>query len=109
MKHLIQLWPGDWLKQIEKMNEAFSMKNRFTMDGGGTPLVRPFKRKYLCKYVGYILSVIYGNKGHKLWSEITKYSCRVELTKIRIYVHGDTYLYKVCCDHYRHFYIYAFH
>ena len=27
LKHLIQLWPGDWVKQMAKMNEAVCMKN----------------------------------------------------------------------------------
>ena len=44
LKHLIQLWPDDWVKQIEKMNEAVGTKNSFTMDGGRRRLVRRFKR-----------------------------------------------------------------
>ena len=43
MKHLIQYWIGDLVKQMEKMNEAVGMKNCFTMDGGGKRLVPPFK------------------------------------------------------------------
>ena len=45
MKHLIQLWKCDWVKQIVKMNEAVGMKNNITMDGGGKRLVRHFKGK----------------------------------------------------------------
>ena len=108
--HLIQLWPGDWVKQIAKINEVVGMKNRFTMDGGGKRLVRPFKSKYFWKFIGCILSeVAYGKKGHKLWSEIPKASCRMAPTKIRRYVSGNTDLYKIFCAHYRHFYIYACH
>ena len=45
LKHLTQLWPGDWVKQIAKINEAVGMKNRFMMDGEGKLSVRPFKRQ----------------------------------------------------------------
>ena len=38
------------MKQIAKMNEAVGMKNRFTMDGGGKWLVRPFKSQELWKW-----------------------------------------------------------
>ena len=27
LKHLMKLWPGDWIRQIEKMNEAVCMNN----------------------------------------------------------------------------------
>ena len=96
------------MKQIEKMNEAVGMKNLFTMDGGGKRLVCPFKSQELWKCIGrVILGVNYGNKGHKMWSEMTKSSCRMETTKLRRDVRRNTDLYKVCCDHYRHFYIHA--
>ena len=42
LKHIIQLWPGDWVKQMEKMNEVVGMKNRLTIAGGGKQLVHPF-------------------------------------------------------------------
>ena len=45
LKHLIKLWPGDWVKQMANMNEAVGMNNRVTMNGGGKQLVRPFKRQ----------------------------------------------------------------
>ena len=37
MKHIIQLWPGDWAKQMAKMNEAVGMKNfsRWMGEGNG--------------------------------------------------------------------------
>ena len=63
LKHLIQLWPGDWAKQMSKMNEAVGINNRVTMNGGGKRLVCPFKRKELWKCIGCILSAVtYGNK-----------------------------------------------
>ena len=34
LKHIIKFWPGDWEKQIAKINEAVCMNN-LTMDGGG--------------------------------------------------------------------------
>ena len=35
----------------KKMNEAVVINNRYTMDGGGKRLVRPFKRKDFWKYI----------------------------------------------------------
>ena len=32
LKHLIKLWPDDWVKQMVKMNDAVFMKNRFKMN-----------------------------------------------------------------------------
>ena len=43
-KHLIQLWPVDWMKQMAKLNEAVGMKNRLKIGGGGKRIVRPFRR-----------------------------------------------------------------
>ena len=58
---------------MEKMNEAVCMNNCVTTNGGGKRLVCPFKRQDLWKRIGYILSsVTYGNKVHKLWSELPK-------------------------------------
>ena len=79
-KHLIQLWSGDWVKQMEKMNEAFGMKNYVTVGGGRKRLVRPFKRQEFWKCIGCILSsVTYGKKGHKLWGEIKKLLVRCKI------------------------------
>ena len=98
------------MKQMEKINKAVGMKNRFMMDRRGKRSVRSFKSQGFCKFVGQVLSAIdYGKKGHKLWSEITKASCRMAPTKLQRDVRGSTDLYKVCFDHYRHFYIYACH
>ena len=92
MKHLIQLWPGDWVKQMPKMNEAMGMKNRFTMDGGGKWFVCPFERNEFWKCIGcVILAVTYGKKLH---SEIPKPFCRMAPTKLQKYFRGNTNLYK---------------
>ena len=45
LKHLIQLWSDDWVKHMEKMNEADVIKNSYTMNGGGNCFVRPFNRQ----------------------------------------------------------------
>ena len=45
LKHLIQLWPGDCVKQMIKIYEAVGMKNHFTMDGRGKRLVCSFISK----------------------------------------------------------------
>ena len=67
LKHLIQFWPGDWVKYMAKMNEAVGMNNRFTMDEGGKQTVLPFRRQEFCKFVGCVLwTITYGKRGHKL-------------------------------------------
>ena len=61
--HLIQLWTGDWIKKMEKMNEAVGMKNRLTMGGGGKQIVFPFRRQEFCKcIVCVLLAVTHGNE-----------------------------------------------
>ena len=86
------------------------MKNRLMMGRVGKCIVCPFRKKELCKCIGYVLSKFsYGKKGHKLWSEIPKDFGNKPPTEIQIYVCGNTNLYKVCCDLYRTFYIYDFH
>ena len=98
------------MNQMEKMNKVVGMKNCFTIDRGGKRLVRPLKRQELWRFIGCILSsVTYGKKGNKLWSEIPKYFGNKAPTKLQRDVSGKTDLYKVCCDHYCPFYIYAFH
>ena len=75
------------MKQTEKMNDAVGTKNCFMTDEGGKRLVSPFTRQYFWKGSSCVLlEVIYGKKEHKLWSEITKASCRLEPTKIQRYV-----------------------
>ena len=76
------------------------------MGGGG--VVCPFRRKEFWKCIGFVLSAVaYGNKVQKLWSEIPKYFGNKAPTKLQRDVRGNTNLYKACCDHHRHFYIYA--
>ena len=52
LKHLIQLWPGDWVRQMKKINEVVGMKNSFTVDRGGKNIVSPFKRQEFWKFIG---------------------------------------------------------
>ena len=95
---------------MKKINKAVCMKNGFTSDQGRKQSVRLFKRQEFWKYISFILSAVkYGEKGRKFWSEVTKYFGKYENPKLRRDVCGTTDLYKVCCDHYRHLYIYAFH
>ena len=95
LKHLVQLWPGNWVNQMGKMNEAVGMENRVTMNGGGKRLVRPFKSQEFWKYIGCIISEdIYGKKGHTLWSEIPKSFVMMENPKLRRDVRGNTDLCK---------------
>ena len=110
MKHLIKLWPGDWEKQMEKMNEAVCMKNRVTLNGGGKRQVKKCTRQEFWKCIGCILSdVTYGKKGRKLWSEVYKGIGKYENMTVKRDVLGTTNLHKVCCAHYRHLFLYAFY
>ena len=110
MKHIIQLWPGDWAKHIEKINEMVGMKNCITMGGVGKRIVCPFRRQEFWKCIDCFLSAAtYGKELHKLWIEIPKYFVKNPPTKLHIDVFGNTNLYRVCCDIYCPFYIYAFH
>ena len=45
LKHLIKLWTGDREKQMVKMNEAVTMKNRVTLNGGGKRQVKKSTRQ----------------------------------------------------------------
>ena len=100
-----------WLNNTdEKMNEAVCIKNHVSSNGGGKRRVKNFKRQEFWRRIGCILSAVTsGIKWHKLWSDTTKYSSNMAPTKEQIDVRGKTNLYKVCCAHYHHFYIYAFH
>ena len=52
------------MKHMARMNEAVSIKNRFTMDGGGKRSASTFKRQEFWKCIGFILSAVtYGKKG----------------------------------------------
>ena len=64
------MWPYDWVKNMEKLNEVVDMNNRLMMGGVGKRIVFiTLIMKYLCKCIGRVLlAVTYGNKGHKLWS-----------------------------------------
>ena len=55
LKHLIKLWPGDWVRHMEKMNQVVCMKNRVTLNGGGKWQVKSSKGKSS----GNILGVFY--------------------------------------------------
>ena len=108
LNHIIQLWPGDWVEHMAKINEAVGMKNCLKMYGGGKRIVRPLRRQEFWKCIGCIISEItYGRKGYKIWSEIPKYFGRKAPTKLQRDVREYTDLYKVCCDIYCPFYTYA--
>ena len=95
---------------MAKIDEGVGMNNHFTMDGGGKLLVRTFKRKDFFKCIFFVvLAVNYGKKVHKTFSEILKIYFRMAPTKLQRDVRGNNDLYKVCCDKYRHLYIYACH
>ena len=98
LKHLIKLWPGDWEKQMEKMNEAVTMKNRVTLNGGGKRQVKKFTRQEFWKFIGCILSAVtFGKKGRNLWIEVSKGVGKHENQTLQRDVCGTTNLHKVCC------------
>ena len=66
LKDIIQLWTGDWVNHMEKMNEAVGMKNRFTVDGRGEWVVRSFRSQENWKCIGYF------SIGSYLWEERTQ-------------------------------------
>ena len=78
------------------MNEAVCMKNRVTLNGGGERQVKKFTRLDLWKCIGYILSAVtYGNKGRKLWSEVSKGVGKYKNLTLRRDVRGTNDLHKV--------------
>ena len=110
LKHIIQLLPGDWEKQMSKNKYAVGMKNCVMVGGGGTQIVSPFRRQELWKCIGFFLSAVsYRKKGHKLWIEMPKKSGNMEPIKLQRDVRGKTDSYKVCCDLYLTSYIYPCH
>ena len=71
------------MKQMAKMNEAFIINNRYTMNGLGKGLVCPFNSQELWKFIGCIIFVVtYGKKGNKIWIEIPKYSGKMAPTEL---------------------------
>ena len=60
--HLIKFWPGDWFKQMKKMNQAVVENNSLDTTVGRKCPVRPFiKKRYLEMYwVHYIGSYLWG-------------------------------------------------
>ena len=91
------------------MSESVCMNNSVTLNGGGKRQFQKFKRQEFWKCIGCILSAVtYGKKGKNLWSEVPKGFGKYEHMTIRRDVRGTIDLYKVCCAHYRHLYIYAY-
>ena len=65
---------------MAKINEVVGMKNRVTVGGRGKRIVRPFIRQEFSIFIGcLILEVTNGSKGHNLWSDLPKYSCKIAL------------------------------
>ena len=68
------MWPEDWAKQMEKMNESVGDKNRLDNSGGRKQLVCHFTNNKFWKFIGCILSsVTYGMKGHNIWRKNQTY------------------------------------
>ena len=67
LKHIIQLWLGNWVNHMSKMNGAIGTNNRLYNSGKKKQVVHTFRSQELWKCIGCILSeVTYRNKGHKL-------------------------------------------
>ena len=109
MKHLIQLWTGDWFKQMAKTNLAVGENNCLDNYGGKKWLVCSFRSHELWKYIGCIISTVnYGNKGHNIWGETQIYVDKKIQNKLHRDVCEKTDLLKVRCDLYRSCYCHAF-
>ena len=52
LNHLIQFFPGYWVKQMEKMKESVGNNNRLDKSGGKKQLVHHFTTNELWKYIG---------------------------------------------------------
>ena len=87
------------------MNEAVTMNNRVTLNGGGKRQVKIFRRQEFWKCVGCILSAVtYGKKVRKLWSELSKVVGKHDNLTLRRDVRVTTDLQKVCCALICHFF-----
>ena len=65
--HLIKFCPVDWVKHMEKINQAVGEKNRLDISGGKIWLVHPFRRQEFWKCIRCVLSAVtYVNKGHNI-------------------------------------------
>ena len=112
LKHIIQLWPGDWVNQMENLNEMVGINHCLLIPGGKKllRLVRTFRSQEFWKYIGCIpQAVTYGMKRHKLWRELPRTVGKNPQNKLHRYIHENTNLYQVCFDHYRPYYCHACH
>ena len=68
--HLIKFWPGDWFKQMKKMNQAVVENNSLDTTVGRKCPVGPFIKNNIWKCIGYIISAVtFGVKLHQLWGK----------------------------------------
>ena len=110
LKHLIQLWPGDWVNQMSKMNEMVGMNNRLMMSRVEKRLVRPFTKARVLKiYWLHSIGIYLWEERKNLCSEAPNCFVKDPLTQLQRYFHGTTDLNKICCDLYRTNYCYACH
>ena len=74
LTRLIKLWPGNWVKQMVKMNQAVGKKNRLDILVGRKRPIRYFPRNKFWKFIGRILSeVTFGVKGNQLCGKSESY------------------------------------
>ena len=100
--NIIKLWPGDWVTQMEKMNQAVGEKNNINTSVGRKRPARNFTRNEFWKCIRYILpEVTFGVKGHHIWGKpeasISKKGLIPLQTPLHRDIHGKTYLLKVRC------------
>ena len=64
MNHLIELWAGDCINQISKINDAVGERNRLQKLGGKTRLVSHFQRWISVNVLsGYCRKLPMGRRG----------------------------------------------
>ena len=108
MKHLIEVWLGDWVEQLSKMNEAVGERNRLHKFTNNIRLVKIISKMEFWKCFGcIILAVIYGKKGCMIWEERHIYDAGKAPSPIDRDVSEKKDLLKVryCLYHYHYCYL----
>ena len=74
MKHIIEFFPGDWVDQMSRINEAVIERNKLQKLGGQTRLVRKISNMEFWKFIECIISrVTHAKKVCIIWGEIYRF------------------------------------
>ena len=108
------MWPGVWVNQMSKMNQAVGEKNYLDKLVGGKCPVHHCTMSKFWKFIGCILlSVTFGVKEHHIWRKIdacvSKKIWDTLWTPLHRDFHGKTDILNVRCYLYHPRWFYAFH